>query len=119
MIKIFHLTRHDLTYYFQEFIQMYHGGKEGTFEKERVETDLEYQIKRDREMDKIWECVLNHLTDNEVQCFYLYYLERVPQERIAELMEISQEAVYKFLKKAIKKIKRNIDGNLCQGTIIP
>ena len=107
-MRLFKLARHDLTYYFDELIRMYSGGKESALEHEKVVNDFEYQIKRDKEINSIWICAVRYLTINELQCFSLYYFDRIPQERIACLMKISQEAVNHFLKKSIKKIRVNI-----------
>ena len=117
LLRIFRPARHDLTYFFNEYFRICHGGKEDPLEQERVMGDFEYQLKRDVEIEKIWKCALTALTMKELQCFYLYYLDRTPQEKIAKLMDVTQEAVNKLLRKSIKKIKIEIMLDKKQGVI--
>jgi RNA polymerase sigma factor (sigma-70 family) len=104
----FKLHRHDLTYYFDELFNLCHGGCEDFFEKERRQEDSEYRHKRQDETEKVLDCARKILTSSELQCFYLFFFDDVSQERIADVMEISQPAVNKFLRKSIEKIRRNM-----------
>lgn len=107
-MKHFSLSRHDLTYYFHQLYRLCHGGKDDFFAKDQEIEETEYRHKREKDTDKVWECARRVLTINELQCFYLHFFESVQQERIAQLMEITQEAVNKFLKKSIVKVRDNL-----------
>ena len=111
--NIFKLQSRTLKYYhYGELRAMYFGNNRGNKilrqdwdEEERLEDD-EYRRERELEMQKILKCAVRFLTDNEFQCFYLFFFSDVSQDQIANLMEVSQPMINKFLKKGIEKIKR-------------
>lgn len=106
----FRLKIHHLTYYFERLYNLCNGGKENALDND-IDDKLsqeEHRNKVKKHIDNVIKCSLSVLTDNELQCFYLFYFNDIPQERIAQLMGVSQPMVNKFIRKSIDKIKMNV-----------
>lgn len=101
-------------YHYKEIRALYFGNDMSNkvlkqdWDDEQRDGDVEYRRKRESDMQKVLDCAVRFLTDSEFQCFYLFYFSDTPQEQIADLMDISQPMVNKFLKKSVEKIRCNI-----------
>jgi len=71
--------------------------------------NLEMNEERKRKLDML-ERGIGRLSAREKTAFYLFYYDRVPQKKIAEIMSASVAAVESMVHKALKKIKKNWQG---------
>ena len=121
--KSLKLTSPSLKYYhYAELRAMYFGGNRSSkmlrqdWDEEDRDEETEYNHKRELEMQRVFDCATRFLTDNEFQCFYLFFFSDTCQEEIAGLMEVSQPMVNKYLVKSMNKIRRNVYREMNQLT---
>ena len=83
--------------------------KKSRFDAGDPARNLEATEERERKLRAL-DAGIGRLSAREKTAFYLFYYDRVPQKKIAEIMGISVPAVESLVHKALKKIKKKQQG---------
>ena len=110
----FKLTDYDLDYYFEELVAYFNPYEEETHINWNKVKDIR-KINEER-TQRVWRCAKEWLSASEFQCFYSFYGENLQQERIAEIMGVTQGYVHKAIKNSVKKIRKKINTGMEQLT---
>lgn len=112
--RCYRSTGHNLIYFGQSILNTNDGDLENITVSDRVDDTIDYEGEIVEKMmaDLVCKKLLNRLSEQDKVIIKMYYLEEKTQKEISDFLGITQSAISRKIKKAVKKIKNMSEVNM-------